>query len=101
MAIWRGPSRVVKLDSSTVLEVDNFVKKTRSLVYIAHVKLYSDVDLGREVELHAVAEQLEHAVFTIRKLLDLRYEASKMEWQVLCACLGYSDEEAFGKQCLP
>jgi hypothetical protein len=84
MAIWRGPRRVVKLDSSTVFEVDNLVKGTHSLVHISHVKLYSDADQGREVELQAVAEQLEHAVFTIRKLLDFHYEASKMECQVLC-----------------
>jgi hypothetical protein len=63
MAIWRGPRRVVKLDSSTVLEVDNLVKGMRSLVHISHVTLYSDADLGRDVELQAVAEQLEHAVF--------------------------------------
>jgi Chromo (CHRromatin Organisation MOdifier) domain len=94
MAIWRGPRRDFKLDSSMVLEVDNLVKGTHSLVHISHVKLYSDADLGREVELQAVAEQVEHAVFTIRKLLDLRYEASKTEWQVLCAWRGYSDEES-------
>jgi Chromo (CHRromatin Organisation MOdifier) domain len=64
------------------------------LVHISHVKLYSDADLEREVELQEVAEQLEHAFFKIRKLLDLRYEASKMEWQVLCAWRGYSDEES-------
>jgi hypothetical protein len=86
MAIWVDPRRVVKLDSSTVLEVDNLVKGTRSLVHISHVKLYSDADLGREVELQAVVEQLEHAVFTIRKLLDCAMKRPR--WNGKCYALG-------------
>jgi hypothetical protein len=38
MATWRGPRRVVRLESHSILEVENLVKGTSSLVQCSHLK---------------------------------------------------------------
>jgi hypothetical protein len=51
MATWRGPRRVVRLESDSILEVENLVKGTRSLVHCSHLKHYAGKDLHQTVEL--------------------------------------------------
>jgi hypothetical protein len=51
MAVWRGPRRIVRLDSPSTFEVGNIVKGKRSIVHFSPLKLYSDSIRGQEVEL--------------------------------------------------
>jgi Chromo (CHRromatin Organisation MOdifier) domain len=94
MAVWRGPRRIVRLDSPSTFEVENIVKGKRSIVHRSHLKLFSDSSRGQEVELEQVAEHLEHEVFTIRKFLDLHFNHDDLRHEALCAWRGYADSEA-------
>lgn len=94
MAVWRGPRRVVRLESRSILELENMIKGTRPLVHISHVKPYVDSHRGQELEMEAVTQHLEHEVFTIRDMLDLRFSNTLMDFEILCEWRGYSKAEA-------
>jgi hypothetical protein len=94
------PRRVVRLESDSILQFENLVKGTRSLMHCSYIKHYADADLHQTVELvelvelEKISEFLEHEVFTVQKFCDLRKNAEEMTWEVLCAWRGFADEES-------
>lgn len=44
--------------------------------------------------METVTQHLEHEVFTIREMLDLRFSNTSLDYQILCAWRGYSKAEA-------
>lgn len=72
MAKWRGPRRVVRVESNSIYEVENILSFKRVVVHRSRLMHYSDASLNVSVQLQAAAEHLDHDVFTVKKFTDVR-----------------------------
>lgn len=79
--VWRGPRKILKVNSNWVFEVENLVTKKREVVHARRLKLYrADMD---EVEIDD--ELISHAEFSetqfeaIKEPKDIRKEDNRIE----------------------
>lgn len=90
MAKWRGPRRVVRVESDSIYEVENILTFKRAVVHHSRLMHYSDAALEITVELEAAVEHMDHEVFTVKKFTDLRYNPDSAEYEVLTEWKGYA-----------
>lgn len=94
MAKWRGPRRIVRVESDSLYEVENILSFKRVVVHRSRLMHYSDATLEVSVELEAAAEHLDHDVFTVKTFSDLRLNPDSADFEFLTEWRGYSALDA-------
>lgn len=90
--VWRGPRKIIHVNSKLVFEVENMITKKREVVHARRLMLYrADMD-GEKIndDLISHAEFSETQFETIKELRDLRNQHDSFE--VLIEWEGLSDE---------
>jgi uncharacterized protein (DUF2252 family) len=81
---WMGPRRVVSVVADYVFVVENLLTKELKAAHATRLRLYKDKELHVTAELSQAAEQNDHKLYVVSKILDARYNKQEMvlvEWR--------------------
>jgi hypothetical protein len=91
---WKGPRRVVSVESDYVFVVENLLTKELKAVHATRLRFYKDKDLNVTAELAQAAEHNDHQLYVVSKILDARYYEQEMFNKLLIAWRGFPVGEA-------
>ena len=90
---WKGPFRVVRTPSPFISTVQDLVSGVERDVHNTRLNFYSDANLNVTEELLATVEHNEPHFETITKMLGLKYNSDKNQYEVKCKWRNFSHEE--------
>jgi Chromo (CHRromatin Organisation MOdifier) domain len=93
-AKWKGPRRVVSVESDFVLVVGNLLTKELKAAHATRLRFYNDNELNVAAELAQAAEHNDHQLYVVSKILDARYNEQEMFHKLLVAWRGFPVGEA-------
>jgi hypothetical protein len=82
---WKGPRRIAIVESDYVFVVENLLTKEVKAVHATRLRFYKDKNLNVTTELAQAAEQNDHQLYVVSKILDARYNEQEMFHELLVA----------------
>jgi hypothetical protein len=67
---WKGPRRVASVESDYVFAVENLLMKELKAAHPTRLRLYQDKELNVTTELVQAAEDNDHDLYLVSKILD-------------------------------
>jgi hypothetical protein len=86
---WKGPRRVVSVESDNVYVVENLLTKDKA-AHATRLRFYKDKELNVTAELAQAAEHNDHQLCVVSKILDARYNEQEMFHELLVSWRGFS-----------
>jgi Chromo (CHRromatin Organisation MOdifier) domain len=91
---WKGPRRVASVESDYVFDIENLLTKELKATHATRLRFYEDKNLNVTVELVQAAENNDHQLYIVSKILDARYNEQEMFHELLVAWRGFPVGEA-------
>jgi hypothetical protein len=91
---WKGPRRVVSVESDYVFVVENLLTKDLKAAHATRLRFYKDKDLNITAELAQAAEHNDHKLHVVSKILDARYNEQEILHELLVAWRAFPVGEA-------
>jgi Chromo (CHRromatin Organisation MOdifier) domain len=91
---WKGPRRVASVESDHVFVVENLLTKELKAADATRLRFYKDKELIVTAELARAAEDNEHQLYFVSKIIDSRYNEQEMFHELLVAWRGIPVGEA-------
>jgi hypothetical protein len=91
---WKGPRRVASVESDYVFIVDNLLTKNLKAAHATRLRFYKDKELSVTAELAQAAENNDHQLYVVTKILDARYNEEEMFHELFVAGRGFPVREA-------
>jgi Chromo (CHRromatin Organisation MOdifier) domain len=82
---WKGPRRIVGVESEFVYLVENMTTKDVKAAHATRMRFYKDKSLNMTEELKQAAEHNDHQLYVVAKILEIRYKEEEMKYEVLVA----------------
>jgi hypothetical protein len=82
------------VESDYVLVVENLLTKELKAAHATSLRFYKDMDLNVTAELAQAAENNDHQLYVVSKILDARYNEQVMFHELLVAWRGFPVGEA-------
>jgi Chromo (CHRromatin Organisation MOdifier) domain len=91
---WKGPRRVASVESDYVFVVENLLTKELKYAHATRLRFWKDKELNVTAELSQAAEDNDHQLYVVSKILDARYNEQEMFHKLLVAWRGLPVGEA-------
>jgi Chromo (CHRromatin Organisation MOdifier) domain len=91
---WKGPRRVASVESDYVFVLENLLTKELKAARATRLRFYEDKELNVSAELAQAAENNDHKLYVVSKILDARYNEQEMFHELLVAWRGFPVGEA-------
>jgi hypothetical protein len=91
---WKGPRRVASVESDYVFVVENPLTKELKAAHATRLRFYKGKDLNVTAELAQAAENNDHELYVVSKILDARYNEQEMFYELIVAWRGFPVGEA-------
>jgi hypothetical protein len=91
---WKVLRRVASVQSDYVFVVENLLTKELKAAHATRLRFYKDKDLKVTAELAQAAENNDHPLYVVSKVLDARYNIQEMFHELLVAWRGFPVGEA-------
>jgi Chromo (CHRromatin Organisation MOdifier) domain len=91
---WKGPRRVVSVESDYVFVVENLLTKELKDAHATRWRFYNDKELNVTAQLAQAAENNDHQLYVVSKILYARYNKQDMFHELLVAWRGFPVGEA-------
>jgi hypothetical protein len=86
---WKRSRRVTSVESGYVFVVENLLKKELKAAHAKRLRFYKDKELNVTAELAHAAEQKEHQLYVVSKILDARYNKQDIFHVLLVSWRGF------------
>jgi hypothetical protein len=94
---WNGPRRVASVESNYVFVVENLLTMELKAAHGTRLRFYKDKELNITAELVQAAEDNDHQLYVVSKILDARYNEQEMLHDLLVAWRGFPVGDATWK----
>jgi hypothetical protein len=84
----KGPRRLASVESDYVFVVENLLTKDMKAAHATRLRFYKDKKLNVTAELSQAAENNDHQLYVVSKILDARYNEKEMLYELLIAWRG-------------
>jgi hypothetical protein len=82
---WKGPRRIVSVQSDYVFFVENLLSKELRAAYATRLRFYEDKELNVTAELAQAAELRNHQLYVLTKILGANHNEQEMFHELLVA----------------
>jgi hypothetical protein len=80
---WKGSRRVASVEFDYVFVVENLLTKELKAAHATRLRFYKDKDLNVTAELAQAAENNDHQLYVVSRILDARYNEQEMFHELL------------------